>query len=214
MKYLARAVIFLALLLTCCVSPPHSRTPVKHDAPRVAWTFHGDVEFTPEERALVMKAIAALEYQTAGLYSLRVEWDLDYDNVITLSVLKDQPLIVRMSSDFDVIRAIDEMAGGHVLGVTLPHGTNNLGPPQVYLVVDRLDTPARFQHVAMHELLHAAGLDDVDSSGSVMSGAVCHMSAGMMSCEDVLCMSPMDAAEFCRVNHCKVDELNTCAWGT
>jgi hypothetical protein len=212
MKYLV-ALLTLTLVACHCGHTTKPRAVVTHDAPSVVHAFHGDVEFTAIERAIIAKAVESLEYQTAGLYRPSVVYDLNYDDINSLMLLRDAALVVRMQSDYDVVRFIDEESGGEVLGMTLPHGMNGQGTnPQVYLVADRLEDPARLEHVAMHEFLHAAGLDDIGPPGSVMSGATCHMSAGLQVCESIRCMTPADVAEFCRVNHCRSDELNGCAW--
>jgi len=212
MKY-AAAFAMISALATCQCSPFRSHPVVVHEAPRVTHVFHGDVEFTPAQRAIVAKAISALEYQTAGMYRLSVIYDLNYNDINSLTALRDEALIVYMQSDYQVIQYLDNEKGAHILGLTLQNGMTGEGKnPQVYLVVDRLEDPARFQHVVMHELLHAAGLDDLGPPGSVMSGATCHYAGDLRLCENVVCMTPSDAAEFCRVNRCQVGELNGCAW--
>ena len=84
-------------------------------------------------------------------------------------------------------------------------------PPQVYLFVDRLGYAREFQHVVMHELLHAAGLDDLPGADSVMSFATCEsLPQGTTRCPLPMCMTAADQAEFCRVHRCQIDELNGC----
>lgn len=200
MKYLSLAAFLLA---GCASAPSVPRPVVTHDAPRLTMQFHGDTDFTPQERGVVADAIAALEYQTAGLYRLGVVYDLDFHADITK--WKGTPWLVRAESTYPWVELVGMYKDGQILGITLVEPGV---APQVYLVADLLVRPVMLRHVAMHELLHAVGLEDLGPAGSVMSGAACLVSP----CEPATCMTPADQAEFCRVARCAVAELNGCAW--
>ncbi len=204
--------IFLALVLSllCC---SRAKAPVaSHNPARIVLAFHGDTDFNADERAVIQEAIQSLAFQTAGMLDMRVAYDLDFhaDGPVPFT---GEAWIVKADSSYPWIQIVEQMNGeGKMLGLTIrePLPTS---PPQVYLVMDRLQERAKFKHATMHELLHAAGLEHVPAGGSIMSPAVCYMSGGMAVCPNTTCMTPSDAAEFCRVARCKPQELNACEWG-
>ena len=211
MKYLFYALIWgitccVSAPIMCCVSAPHPKVvTVKHEEPRIAIQFHGDTDFSLKERALVADAIAQIEFQTAGMYRIGVVYDLDF------SAMPEKwtgtAWIVRALSTYPWVPVIEFNLGGEILGANLQHEGQQ---PQVYLIADRLGEPAEFRHVAMHELLHAAGLKDLPGIDSVMSGATCERVPLGIQCALPTCMSVSDQAEFCRVHKCRIEQLNTC----
>jgi hypothetical protein len=153
--------------------------------------MHADIAFTPLERTLIAQAVRDLTYQTAGYLTVELEYDLATADVV-------QPNILARAATWDTVTLRVEAAKGiTALGFTRPDSR------QAFLVADRLATPEMWRHVTMHELLHAAGLDDLPKNDAdIMSGQKTHIVA--------LCMSRKDALEFCRVNHCDSEELNYC----
>jgi hypothetical protein len=205
MKYLLAILTLVLVACQACGARPDAGTKVvvTHDQPKVALQFHADVEFTLAERAVIAQAVSDLEYQTAGLYRLGVTYDLDFQAGV--EKWESGPWLVRAESTYPWIQMV-EWQRGEILGLTMRDDEHHANPPRCYLVIDRLADPLRLRHVAMHELLHAAGLDDLGPSGSVMSGA------SPSDERPVLCLSPADQAETCRVFGCKVQELNGCEW--
>lgn len=200
MKYQLCAL--LAVLAVGCGAAPTRQTVVRHAEPRAVLQFHGDVDFTFTERALIAQAISDLQFQTAGMYRLGVTYDLDFKTDLTRWA--DVPWLVSAQSTYPWIEIIELLKanGGHLLGVTLRDPGK---APQVYLVMDRLESPVMMRHVTMHELLHSAGLHDLPALGSVMSGAT-------SPADPRVCLTPADRVEFCRVWKCQVEELNGCDW--
>ena len=202
MKYLL--IVVSVLILTTCsrTFPPPAPLMVTHDAPRIALQFHGDVDFTYRERALIAQAIADLEYQTAGLYRLGITYDLDFQ--AGADRWDGAPWLVRAESSYPWIALYEWSMNGQILGLTMRDDEHRVHPPRCYLVIDRLGNPNKLRHVAMHELLHAAWLDDVVAVGNVMSGR----SSGNGPLP--VCLTSVDRREFCRALGCKVEELNGC----
>lgn len=219
MKYL----LLLTLLVACSATHPGPLTvlTVHHDSPRISLAFHGDVDFTPAERAVIAAAMDALMYQTAGMYIVTVKYDLDFKDMTSVERWAKSPALIRAESTFPWIQILeigncavggsverDEGDGGcgHILGLTMPEDR------KVFLIQDRLTDLGLMLHVTMHELLHAAGLQHVAGPGSVMSAAVCGLEGNKVVCPHIKCLTPADAAEFCRVQHCQPADLNACPW--
>jgi hypothetical protein len=190
---------WLALLvLAGCVSHarPREFTPkYYHPHPLVRLRMHADVDFTPLERGLIEQAVNDLEWQTAGLFTVDLEYDLDFSDV---SVLRDDALLVRQPEFAPLTLQVDQEHKSQVLGFTRQTKSH------CFLVADRLPTPDLWRHVAMHELLHAAGLLDLVPTRPVDIMAKARVP------NVPLCMSRADAIEFCRVNHCNPERLNYC----
>lgn len=192
----------LGLLIVGCVS--HARAPLVaqkyyHAHARVTLRMHADAEFTPLERGLIDRAAQDLEWQTAGLFIVRLEYDLDFSDD---SVLRSEALLVRQPEWAPLTLKVDFEHKSTVLGFTEPVAGH------CFLVADRLPTPELWRHVAMHELLHAAGLLDLVPTTPTDIMAKARVP------KVPLCMSRADAVEFCRVNHCDSERLNYCRPGT
>lgn len=190
--------VFCALLCGafCCAHPKQLKTPAYyHATPLVRLQLHADVEFTPIERSLIAQVANDLEWQTAGWLKVEFEYDL---NMMSESMLQAGNFMIRQPEWTTIVFAIDMKKGARVLGFTV------IEKREVFIVVDRLPTVEVFRHVVMHELLHAAGLDDLpNSANDIMSGGA--------FLPVPLCLSRADAEEFCRVNRCEAGRMNTCS---
>lgn len=145
---------------------------------------------------MLAQAAMNLAIQTSGYFDVRLEYDLDPD-------LLDLPgwSLLRVESSAPWILWGDLMVGGNLLGLT------NTDVHRVFLVTDRLaehpNPDVWFTHVAMHEFLHAAGLDHVQA-GNVMPA----MSPPGVAPQT--CMNDADALQFCHVMRCEWQSLNYC----
>lgn len=219
MKYL---FLFLLLALVACGATPHPETvvTVRHDSPRISLAFHGDTDFTPAERTVIAASMDALMYQTAGMYIITVVYDLDFKDTHSVERWSKAATLIRAESTFPWIQILEigicasghsvEFEGdegcGHILGLTMP------AEQKVFLIQDRLSDLDLMMHVTMHELLHAAGIGHVAGPNSVMSAAICNQEGQKVVCPHIKCLTPADAAEFCRVQHCQPTDLNACPW--
>lgn len=185
-----------SLLGACCAD--QRRPVVYHASPLARLRLHGDTNFTPLERGLIEQATRDLTMQTGGWFDVQVIWDFDMSG--TVEELKAGHTIVRKESFDLLILMVEARRGSGVLGLTIQENH------QTFIVADKLETPARWRHVVMHELLHQAGLDDLKhwrQHDSVMYWAT---TGG----EPATCMSRDDAEEFCRVLDCTADRMNYC----
>lgn len=186
-----------ALLGACCAD--QRRPVVFHAAPLVRLKLHGDTNFTQLERTLVEQAARDLVVQTGGWFDVRVDWDFDMAG--SVSELTDGHTIVRRESFDLIVLMVEAQRGSGVLGITVPEKF------QTWLVVDRLQTPEKFRHVVMHELLHQAGLDDLRHGRQHESIMYWATTDGTPN----TCMTREDAVEFCRVLDCDHERMNYCA---
>lgn len=198
-KYLPILVAFLVtlpVLLGACCS---QHRPVHyHASPIARLRLHGDVAFSPLERGLIEMACRDLLLQSAGWVDVQVAWDFDMTAVSDETL--ETPLLFRREHDDVIVSVADSKFGGHLLGLTLPSRHHT------FLVADRLDTPARWRHVVMHELLHSVGLDDL-RKGRQWHAIMFHETAGP---EPSTCLTRHDAEEMCRVLDCDPDRVNYC----
>lgn len=179
MKRLA-AILFAAIVsLLSCVSvvgaSPRIPDTVEVKVTRTFdLTIHADVDFTPEQRAEMLKAAEDWRKVSGGRVRIKVVFDLDFNSISNLREHKEAEHFVVMAatSDIPMVRAVDEESArrhpGHkvrTLGATFSDETHK--PRAMFLVTDRI---THWRLVFAHELGHVIGLPDLDTSGDVMSG--------------------------------------------
>lgn len=189
----------MAILGVACskpgVRPPEA--PV-HYLPAEVFDYHVDSRFTPQERRWLSKAAGNLQEQTRGLVVINLTFDLD---VLGPATEAPKEVIVRMTSEDDPVVKWDAThPQSALLGLT--HLAEDATEPLViFLVVDRLQPADRFTSVAMHEMLHAAGLGHTEDPRSVMAAT-----AG----PNPTCLHRADVAELCSHLFCDVDRVGYC----
>jgi hypothetical protein len=163
--------------------------------------FHGDVDFTPDERKTIERALVTLRGATSWLYEPEVSWDCDMRGECPKGAR-----LVREDSNAEWVSTVALWQGWEmpILGVTLDVD----GDLTVVLMGDQLTDARWLQHTAMHELLHAAGLADVEREGNVMSAHMCYeRPGGYKACYAALELGDQDKAQFCEVRDCRVKDL-------
>ncbi len=158
--------------------------------------FHGDQAFTLYERALLGYAASDLREQTGGLLDIEIAFDLPP----SMSAGSDWALL-RIESTTPWVATKDSEVKGILLGLCRSDAR------LVWLVADRLsahaDAPFWFLHAAMHELMHAAGIQHVAGFG-IMTG----VSPGNL--RPATCITPADSQEVCRVLGCTMLAPSRC----
>lgn len=148
----------LLLLLACGTipsgTPPEAPTELAVAPPirrAIDRTLHGDTRWNREERLLWEMGCEELERFTSGRARFVIVWDLSGDAVELLA--DDAPRVVRVPGYIAPIPWADAHAGGgaQVLAWTEPG-------PIIHVVAERC---AELYPVILHELGHAAGLDDL-----------------------------------------------------
>jgi hypothetical protein len=211
MRHLFMTVRHLGwLFLLACVACSNSTSPASGAYPRLrphkAVRLHADPSFDVRERRLLDIASTHLAVQTGGLFDVNILYDLNVADLDTEVFLKKNVVVKSVSGLLPraasaSIQACSDATGG-VLGYAESVGKGH----KVFLFADRLaEDDAKFIHAAMHELLHAAGLQHVVDPPSVMSGNAVQTGA---------CMTEADAREFCRVYHCDLSQLRYCQGGS
>lgn len=145
---------FLALMmLAACVPEPK---PVVAAVEASFW-LHGDTRFTFEERKAFIMAADLWRRHTSGRVNLWIEWDLSEEKLLEL---KDQPRIIRVDSLDSRTQAVDGgLLTGKARAFVRPAGE---GLPVILAVVaDRLK-PEDWYRVALHELGHVVGVDELE----------------------------------------------------
>jgi hypothetical protein len=199
--------MIVATLVASC-GTVHVRKPVNvglHNPTLRTMHLHADVGFKPDERKWIAIAADNVLQQSAGTLDVHVTYDLDFDSTLSVVSHSGDDLLVRAPQDAPYVVYEDSTTSrllGVVAGVDLAN-YSMVGQKRIYLVADRLWTPEVFEHVAMHEMLHAFGLVHVDDPDAVMFYQV-------RGPRPSLCLSKADAEELCRVNWCQPETLNWC----
>lgn len=208
-----RRGIFRGLAIAClaaagcigCPSQPAPKEPEVTIAIYKTAVFHGDTDFTPEERKVIEEALFRWRAQTDGLIQATVIWDLDFKSVSSLSDHIADNLIIRWTSETGIVRQFNE---DHPRATLLGWSPGRIvpnpdGPARVHLVADELAKLSAeffkpfasegYLGVVMHEFGHVFGLQHVEDEDGLMHGGWLGGHA---------CLSQEDISEFCRVNEC------------
>ncbi len=180
----------LIALLLCCLSlccAPHASAPEpetpRPKAPELApapkpvradfsRTLHAEADFNPFARNLIDTAAAKWRDVSGGHLDIRFNYDLDIEDAenTRAHVASNHSVLIGGTSDYPIAQRIDAMLGSPGRMPVAATATNDKGATAVFLIMDRID-PADFLSVMTHELGHVAGLPDLPTTGSVMSGA-------------------------------------------
>lgn len=156
---------------------PYRPAPLEPDPVEVRKDFvsdvHADVDFNAKGRAALVQAAESWRKLTKGRVRINVIFDLDFDSIANLKAHRDakDTILVGVLSEYPIVAEIDAATnrgnGSTTLAVTahLEYGARG-----IFLIMDRIREDA-FLSVAIHEFGHLAGLPDLPTHGSVMSGA-------------------------------------------
>ena len=138
-----------ALALVACGTLPVSEPSSPHHA--LDTTIHGDTRWNREERWIIEIATEDLARETSNRARFVVVWDLTAESNL---LAEDVPRIVRVPPHLAAVRDGDAHVGargGRMLAWTEPG-------PIIHVVAERC---AELYPVVLHELGHAAGLEDL-----------------------------------------------------
>jgi hypothetical protein len=215
-----RNILFFVLVLIAACGCVVAREPVRTSNQSTVTTIelHGDVAFTPEERASIKAAADIWRFQTNGLADVHLIWDLDPDSPTSIRKHAMDAVLLKRTSKSEIVQEYDDevcgpagqlFGGCGVLGwVNVPGGYLNKlesgedvpGRWQMNLVGDRIE--GRVTNVAMHELGHMLGLRHVADSYALMYPRTMPYKRA--------CLSKADLSEFCRVNQCGHTQMYAC----
>jgi hypothetical protein len=205
-KRLVSAALVAVIAISCAAIP--IRRPVNKGMSNPVlrtMLLHADMGFKPEERTWISVAINNIEEQSAGTLHVVIDYDLNFDSTVSIVSHAHDDLLVRAPQDAPYVTYEDTQTSkllGVVAGVDLDN-YSTVAPKRIYLVADRLWTVDVFEHVTMHEILHAFGLRHTDDVNGVMYFSV-------LGSHPSLCIGRADAEELCRVAWCLPDTLNYC----
>jgi hypothetical protein len=128
-------------------------------------TIYVDDAFTPGERNLLEAAAISLNIQSEGRLAVELRSGLD---PARFWVPPGAWRFLRIVSDSDLTRRFDWRNGRDeaIVGICVRASQD------LYLVPDRIRTSEQFLSVAMHEVLHAVGLEHTGVDSSVMAEKV------------------------------------------
>lgn len=160
--------------------------------------FHGDVLFTPDQRARVEAGLRDVEVASCGFVKTDVVWDMD--SFAKYTMLHNNIIVWATT---ETVKRIKGPSGEYNLGLTV-----NFGVKWIFLVMPKmlndLDVD-RLEWVTAHEVTHAAGMME-------------HVQNGLMEPEApwVILEKPTwendDLDNFCKVWHCKREMFYGCRY--
>lgn len=197
MKFLS-FVLLAVLTISGCVSRTDIESPLVPHRPVMEVAeihFHGDRNFTGDERNEILDAAETWNYTTNGAAHIDVVFDLDPDSVQNLLDHQDDDIILKTSSENENFQ--EDGAWDGTLGMTPPWGgihNPQEGSVHMYLLTDVM-WKYGFRTITIHEMGHALGLSHIPSPHAVMFNFATkdHTNA---------CLTVADISEFCRVNTC------------
>ncbi len=176
MRFLDLAV----LLLAGCAAPvvlSNSPPPATPDITTVRsyrdfeTTIHADVDFDSMGREILDRSADRLRVFTSGRARVHIVYDLDFTSVISIHehIQQKHSMLFVVFSGGPVSAAIDARHPGPVVVMAETAFLAN-GSVRVVFIGDRIEV-ADFEIIAIHELGHVIGFDDLPVYGAVMSAA-------------------------------------------
>lgn len=143
-------------------APPRHITPLPYNSAFI----HVDTAFTPEERQHIRNAASAWRLFTLGAVNLVTVDDLDMTSVATDS---HRILKVNSKTSKSLVDMVDAEHPGYTVLAWALIERHPWAARRIYVIEDRVD-PEQFHWIVVHEMGHFIGLDDLPTTGDVMSG--------------------------------------------
>jgi hypothetical protein len=123
-------------------------------------TLHGDINFSPEERDIILQSAKIWERFSNGLFRIRIIFDYD---PLHHQAFGEDGLIERASSNHEEIMRADGYWGMACWGLCVYRRS---GVRDLYLVLDRINEDKKaFSSTFIHELGHYIGLPHIKDVG-------------------------------------------------
>jgi hypothetical protein len=139
-------------------------------------TLHGDINFDPKERNLILQSIHDWEYFTNGLFKVNIIFDLD---PVADTFFGEEGRILKVASTHERVVEADGYYQITALGLCVWRGTLDPQYPvrDILLVKDRLTDHTQFKVVMMHEFGHYLWVGHIEGHGIMhphTSGNILH----------------------------------------
>lgn len=141
---------------------PRGITPLPYNSAFI----HVDTAFTAEERAHIRNAATAWRLFTLGEVKLVTVEDLDMSTVTTAD---HRILKVNSKTSKTLVDMVDAEHPGYTVLAWALIEKHPWAARRIYVIEDRVD-PDQFHWIVVHEMGHFLGLDDLPTTGDVMSG--------------------------------------------
>jgi len=127
--------------------------------------FHVDRSFVGEMGMMLEEAAFNLERDTRGKLRVDYTYDLDWDGRVR-PIPAGEWFLVNLPDGSDIAHHFDAKHGVKVIGEC------DTDHHVVYLLPERLRTHDRFVHTAMHEVMHAIGIEHADDDPYAVMAAI------------------------------------------
>lgn len=175
-----------------------------YDAPGNVLSLHGDVDFTPKQRAWIGEAVSNLNTQSRGLFDVSIVFDVDARSEAGAKEHQLDDVLIQEDSETPSVVMLEAQMGTELLGVTLNTRDDARAGNRTFLITGRLRMEADFVSVTMHELLHQLGAKHVVDPDALMAPGT------LPGVPLPTCLHKDDVEEICRVYGCLPERIGWC----
>lgn len=166
MKRILAILLIVWMIVGCCTK----QLPIDTHSVRQykSVTFHADTSYDRAHRDALNRAAGKIWVFTNGRAEVRIIYDLDFNSMGSLETHKNHSQLYTEHPGSTMADIIDARHP-KVRVLAEQSWVGAFKAPRIIFIEDRI-VVTHFETIAMHEMGHAIGLDDLDDPNSVMSG--------------------------------------------